>query len=56
MTKMSYSTKVRRFRGSRKRIQRIRLTNDEKRFVLLLTVLVLLAMWAGWWLGFHFAG
>jgi hypothetical protein len=51
---MAYSVRVRRFRGSRKRIKRIRMTKAEKWFTAILVVLLLLAMWAGWWLGFHY--
>jgi hypothetical protein len=51
---MTYSTKVHRFRGSRKRIKMIRMTKAEMQFTLVLVVLFLLAMWAGWWLGFHY--
>ena len=51
---MAYSVKVRRFRGSWKRIKRIRMTKTEKWFTAILVVLLLLAMWVGWWLGFHY--
>lgn len=49
---MAFTAAPRRFRGSKKRIQRIRFTSIDKWLALLLVLLCLLSMAAGGWLGF----
>jgi hypothetical protein len=47
---MAYSGQARRFRGSKKRVARIRLTARDKWFVVLLALICLLATIAAGWL------
>jgi hypothetical protein len=49
-----YSVQHKRFRGNLKRLRRIRWSVDDKRMALLLTVLVLLSVALGGWLGFEY--
>jgi hypothetical protein len=51
---MGYSPQVRRFRGSKRRVQQIHFSARDKWMAVAIAVLVLLAMAAGGWLGFHF--
>jgi hypothetical protein len=51
---MTYSSRSRRFRGSKKRVARIRFGARDKWFAALLAVLILIAMMAGAWLGFNY--
>ena len=51
---MTYSTRIRRFRGSSKRIARIRVMARDKWFAALITLLCLLSALAGGWLGSTF--
>ena len=49
-----YSVQPKRFRSNLKRLRRIRWSGEDKRIALLLTVLVLLSVALGGWLGFEY--
>jgi hypothetical protein len=50
---MAYSNRIRRFRGTRKRLARIRLTLRDRWLAAILVLLCLLSIAAGGWLGAH---
>jgi len=50
---MSYSIRLRRFRGTRKRVDRIRFTREDKWYGVLLLLLGLVSVGVGAWLGVH---
>ena len=49
-----YSVQPKRFRSNLKRLRRIRWSIEDKRVALLLTLLVLLSVALGGWLGFEY--
>lgn len=51
---MGYGPQVRRFRGSKRRVQRIHFSARDKWMAVAIAFLTLLAMTAGAWLGFHY--
>jgi len=51
---MTYSVQSKRFRSNVKRLGRIRLSGEDKRLALFLTLLALLSVVVGGWLGFEF--
>ena len=51
---MTYSAQPKRFRSNVKRLRRIRWSGEDKRVALLLTLLALLSVALGAWLGFKF--
>ncbi len=51
---MSYTPRFRRFRSNRKRLRRIRWTGADRRLMILLTLLVVLSMIIGGWLGISY--
>jgi hypothetical protein len=51
---MTYSVQPKRFRSNAKRLRRIRTSGEDKRVALLLTLLALLSVALGAWLGFKF--
>jgi hypothetical protein len=52
---MAYSTDGRIFRGTKKRLRRIRWTAADRWFAALIVLICLLAIAAGAWLGFHYS-
>jgi hypothetical protein len=52
---VAYSDGVRRFRGTKKRLRRIRWTAPDRWFAALIVLICLLAIAAGGWLGFHYS-
>jgi polyferredoxin len=52
---MAYSANIRRFRSTKKRVQRIRFTTSEKWFAVFLLLLGLLSVAVGGWLGIHYS-
>jgi hypothetical protein len=52
---MAYSNGVGRFRGTKKRLRRIRWTTADKWLAALIVLISLLAIAAGAWLGFHYS-
>jgi hypothetical protein len=51
---MTYSVQPKRFRSNVKRLRRIRWSGGDKRVALLLTLLALLSVALGAWLGYKF--
>jgi hypothetical protein len=52
---MAYSSGVQRFRGTKKRLRRIRWTVADRWFAALIVLICLLAIAAGAWLGFYYS-
>lgn len=52
---MAYSSSVRRFRGTKKRLRQIRWTAADRWLAVLIVLISLLAIAAGAWLGFYYS-